>query len=56
MNKSIPELIDNDGYTHTDMTEIMEMQFDFYADLFTSKPTTPSLTLDMRHYLKPYLQ
>ena len=26
---------------HTDMTKIMEMTHSFYADLFTSKPTTP---------------
>ena len=39
LNKSIPELLDIDGHTHTDMTEIMGMQHDFYSDLFTSKPT-----------------
>ena len=39
-NKSIPELIDRDRNTHTDMVEIMEMQHTFYNDLFTSKPTS----------------
>ena len=41
LSKSIPELIDKEGNTHTDMIEIMEMQHAFYHDLFTSKPTTP---------------
>ena len=46
MNKSIPELLDQDGNTHTDMIEIMEMQHSFYADLFTSKPTIPDSRYD----------
>ena len=41
LNKSIPELIDQNGDTHTDIEEIMEMQHTFYSDLFTAKRTTP---------------
>ena len=41
MSKSIPELLDKDEHTHSDMTDIMEMQHYFYSDLFSSKPTTP---------------
>ena len=41
LNKSIPELIDENGRTHTDMNKIMEMQYSFYNDLFTAKPIIP---------------
>ena len=41
LNKSIPELIDENGDTQTNMNKIMEMQYSYYSDLFTSKPTTP---------------
>ena len=41
LNKSIPELRDENGDTQTNMNKIMEMQYLYYSDLFTSKPTTP---------------
>ena len=41
LNKSIPELLDNEGNAHTDIKEIMEMQHSFYNDLFTAKTITP---------------
>ena len=41
LNKSIPELIDETGNTQTNMNKIMEMQYSYYKDLFTSKPTVP---------------
>ena len=41
LNKSIPELIDDDGEIHTDLAKIMAMQHSFYSNLFSSKPTIP---------------
>ena len=43
LNKSIPELIDETGNTQTNMNKIMEMQYLYYKDLFTTKPTIPIL-------------
>ena len=54
LNNSIPELIDQDGKIHTNLDEIMEMQYFFYTDLFTAYPLLQSLTQNTPNWLKFY--
>ena len=52
LNKSIPEWIDQNGDIHTDMREIIKMQYNFYKDLFTAKEIIPIPDSKYDHLIK----